>query len=303
MKCFSYNIQNTASYRHTPPDYEYTMTVNPNLATLMRVIEDHQDKMPEGEYLAAMNALGALHRVAPAPAPPAAGLSANRAPIGPIPSGSYTASAPLFGGDASANPNSYSNLIALMGLYGYNTWIRITRMIPEHRQMTANQWVALTQDEQNHLNRLAAQKIVESNEITFRNPAPSACPFIARHAVGPWSFDMEWSTWTCVCGYHGKTKNWKKHEESERHQDWAQDRVVPRRTIETMKARIAQDEKGEIMRFNQPLTGGIRYFKVTQDRNEWTHPEFYLGIHREKNGNGSWFVHNREDWPHRFVTD
>jgi hypothetical protein len=40
------------------------MSVNQNLATLMRVIEDAQDKMPEGEYLAAMNALGALHRVA-----------------------------------------------------------------------------------------------------------------------------------------------------------------------------------------------------------------------------------------------
>jgi hypothetical protein len=39
----------------------------------MRVIEDAQSKIPEGEYLAAMNALGALHRVvvvpAPAPAP------------------------------------------------------------------------------------------------------------------------------------------------------------------------------------------------------------------------------------------
>ena len=40
------------------------MSVNENLETLMRVIEDSQDKMPEGEYLAAMNALGALHRVA-----------------------------------------------------------------------------------------------------------------------------------------------------------------------------------------------------------------------------------------------
>ncbi|MEI7801954.1 MAG: hypothetical protein WCI97_04870 [Bacteroidota bacterium] len=43
------------------------MTVNPNLATLMRVIEDQQDKMPEGEYLQAMNALGALHRTVAAP--------------------------------------------------------------------------------------------------------------------------------------------------------------------------------------------------------------------------------------------
>ena len=33
------------------------MTVNPNLATLMHVIEKNQDKMTEGEYLEAMNAL------------------------------------------------------------------------------------------------------------------------------------------------------------------------------------------------------------------------------------------------------
>jgi hypothetical protein len=40
------------------------MTVNPNLATLMRVIEDQQHKMSEGEYLEAMNALGTLHSAA-----------------------------------------------------------------------------------------------------------------------------------------------------------------------------------------------------------------------------------------------
>ena len=43
------------------------MTVNPNLATLMRVIENQQDKMPEGEYLQAMDALGALHRTVAIP--------------------------------------------------------------------------------------------------------------------------------------------------------------------------------------------------------------------------------------------
>lgn len=42
--------------------------VNPKLATLMRVIEDNQAKMTEGEYLEAMNALGALHREIPAAA-------------------------------------------------------------------------------------------------------------------------------------------------------------------------------------------------------------------------------------------
>jgi len=47
------------------------MTVNPDLATLMRVIDENQDKMTEGEYLEAMNALCSLHRVATSAPPPA----------------------------------------------------------------------------------------------------------------------------------------------------------------------------------------------------------------------------------------
>lgn len=274
------------------------MSVNPNLAALMRVIEENQDKMPEGEYLEAMNALGALHREIPQPQPQQAPPALAAPPVGPPPS--YAASVPLFGG-ASANPNSHSNLIALMGLYGYNTWIRVTRMIPEHRGMTAVQWVALTQEQQNSLNCQATLKIVESYELEHRNPDPKICPFIARHAVGPWTYGGERSTWTCACGYNGKSKNWKKHEESERHKDWAQHRIVPRRTIELMKSRITQDERGEILRFNQPLTGGIRYFLVSQERNEWTNPEFYSEIHRTKNGNGGWFVHHRDDSAHYCV--
>jgi len=269
----------------THPTTNSEMAVHPDLATLMRVIEDQQDKMPEGEYLAAMNALGALHRVAPAPPPPPA----------------YLAPAPLFGGGANAsNPNSYSNLIAMMGQYGYNTWSRVTRMLPEHSQMTAVDWVALAQEEQNILNVQATHAMVKHYEIEFRNPDPSVCPFIARHAVGPWSYGCEHSTWTCACGYTGKSKHWKKHEESERHKDWAQHRILPKRTIELMKTRIQQDKQGILMRFNQPLTGGIRYFQVTQERNEWTHPEIYDLIHREKNGNGGWFVHQREDWTHHY---
>ena len=50
------------------------MAVNPNLATLMRVIEENQDKMTEGEYLDAMNALCALHRAATSVVAPATAL-------------------------------------------------------------------------------------------------------------------------------------------------------------------------------------------------------------------------------------
>ena len=68
-----------------------TMSVNPNLATLMRVIEENQDKMTEGEYLDAMNALCALHRaatsvvVAPAAAAPALPPSSVWDDLPPLP--------------------------------------------------------------------------------------------------------------------------------------------------------------------------------------------------------------------------
>jgi hypothetical protein len=55
--------------------------VNPKLETLMRVIEDNQDKMTEGEYLEAMNALGGLYRDATSSA--AGGNSANIHPPPP----------------------------------------------------------------------------------------------------------------------------------------------------------------------------------------------------------------------------
>lgn len=37
------------------------MSVNPNLETLMNLVDELQDKMPEGKYLEAMNALRDLH--------------------------------------------------------------------------------------------------------------------------------------------------------------------------------------------------------------------------------------------------
>jgi hypothetical protein len=58
-----------------------SMSVNPNLATLMRVIEENQDKMTDGEYLDAMNALCALHRAATSVvAAPAAAAAASPIP-------------------------------------------------------------------------------------------------------------------------------------------------------------------------------------------------------------------------------
>ena len=248
------------------------MAVNPNLATLMRVIEEYQDKMPEGEYLQAMNALGALHRAASAVAvapPPLA----ERA-IG-IPAAIPAVPVNLFAGVQSL----------FRGHDDYELWSRVTRVL---RHINPNSWLSMSQEEQNELNRLATRKIAEKHERTYRNPFPSTCPFIARHAVGPWS---QTQTWTCVCGYSGKPKNWQKHEKSARHQDWAQHRIVPERTVKTMRQQIEKDERGSLIQFIRPLSGGFRYYPVYQERNEWTNPELYPETLRLNNGQEGWFVY------------
>ena len=276
LKCFSYNIWNTAN----PAITNTTMTVNPNLAALMRVIEDNQDKMPEGEYLEAMNALGALHREIPAAAAPPP---------------SYAASVPLFAAERRA--------VAVPGMENpveQAAWYRVTNEHPEHIGITAGDWMELSCEYRNRIVREATEVVVDRLELNCRNPEPEECPFIARHAVGTWR--MAAGVWECVCGYKGFCRNWQKHEQSERHQDWAKHRTVSRRKIESMKRDIQRDEEGQLCRF-KPLSqrdlGGIRCFITRQERNEWTHPELYTEFHRSpmpmptSNGVAKWFVHPR----------
>jgi hypothetical protein len=259
------------------------MTVNPNLTALMRVIDDNQCNMPEGEYLEAMNALGALHREIQeaAPAVPAAGGHA-----GPPPS--YAASAPLFQFDSIRLPPG-------MGSIEHAAWNRVKHNHPDHFGISAEDWMEIPRDDRYRFLREATEMSVNRFEQSCHNPDPEECPFIARHAVGMWHATHY--LWECVCGYKGLSKNWKKHEESERHQDWAKHRTVSRRKIENMKKRILRDEAGEMFRFN-PLSpadlGGIRCFIVRQEKNEWTHPELYTEFHRSADPNGKWFVHHRE---------
>lgn len=276
------------------------MAVNPNLAALMRVIEDNQDKMPEGEYLEAMNALGALHREIPAPvaAPMAAvmlpmGGGVAASPVGPPPS--YAASVPMFQFNVVGLPPGMDRI-------EHSAWIRVKHDHPEYFGISAEDWMEFPQADRNRLLREATEMSVNRFELECRNPEPQECPFIARHAVGTWHTTRY--MWECVCGYKGLCRNWQKHEQSERHQDWAKHRTVSRRRIENMKRQILRDEAGELFRF-KPLSaverGGIRCFIVRQEKNEWTHPEFYDEIHRSANPNGKWFVHNREHWARVYV--
>lgn len=270
------------------------MAVNPKLETLMRVIEDNQDKMTEGEYLEAMNALAALHIEVPAHS--AAAAAASRHPPPP----SYSESAHLFaGGGAVAGVEERVDRAA---------WCRVTNEHPDHFGITYSIWMELPQEERDVILREATECVVNQLERHWTNPEPEVCPFIARHAVGSWRIGGGGGglygdqIWECVCGYTGKTKHWQKHEESERHQNWAKHRTVSRRIIAKMKKEVEKNERGELCRYKpQSRTefGGIRYFPISQERNEWTHPELYADPARRNptptaDGIGmTWFVHPR----------
>lgn len=279
------------------------MSVNPNLAALMRVIEDHQDKMPEGEYLEAMNALGALHRdqqqQQQQPLLPLG--AAPPIPVGPPPS--YTASAHLF----AAAPEMAGNITE------QRAWRRVkfTHPDPQWSTISPQDWIALSHDTRYELLRNATEHYVTKLEYEFCNPDPEVCPFVARHSVGLWSLndadEYGDACWECVCGYKGKTKNWEKHETSERHRDWAKHRTVSRRKIEKMKEKIRDNEGGDLIRYDGAYSGasvgaypgGIRFYPNSQERNEWTHPEMFPPTSSQSGGGSSgssgsvWTVHPR----------
>jgi len=254
------------------------MSVNLNLATLMRVIEDAQDKMPEGEYLAAMNALGALHRVVDVPGPvpgPGPGPAAAAA-AAPVARGGGRGGGVLFGGEAVARSGGDGvpvrvNWRDIMGEESYNVWCKVKFKLAAYKDLSGEAWMGLTQEEQNDLNRRSVEAFVEMCKKKFSNPDRSVIPFISRHSVGAWGCGEEHSTcmWTCVCGYRGKSEHWKKHELSERHQAWAAHRTVSRRTVAAMRKQVERDEAGQFAKFLAPLTGGIRFRTTLQDVNEW----------------------------------
>ncbi len=268
--------------------------VNPKLATLMRVIEDNQDKMTEGEYLEAMNALCALHRESTS-------IDAHsRAQQAPVDAAQQAQSFSLFAHQPEIAPGmSQAERVA---------WMRVTKCHPDPQcnRITSQEWLETEYRVRYRMVREATEQSVAKREQLFTNPDPSVCTFIARHAVGHWSMATDDDCWVCVCGYSGKTKNWKKHAESERHQDWAKHRTVGRRQIEKMKCYIRDDEAGDLVSF-APYPGGIRYYPVTQEKNEWTHPELYVGIHTQPipastpDGTERWFVHRRNTRAREYV--
>jgi len=286
------------------------MAVNPNLAALMRVIEENQQKMTEGEYLEAMNALGALHRDVQF-------LQPQQQQHVPIHRNPQAAAAPLFAGQ---------HIPEVMGgnITELRAWERVKNYHPDpfHNRIRAEEWMMLAYETRYRLLREATEHFVNKKEPLHRTPEPSLYPFVTRHAVGLWSDEDNGNkNWECVCGYLGKVKHWKKHEQSERHQAWATHRIVSRRKIQRMKAYINDDEVGNFVRFASYAPnpaglypGGIRFYTVWQDKNEWTHPELFAEFHRspipvfhlDECGNvgettTTWFVHRRNIWARAYV--
>ena len=130
--------------------------VNPKLETLMRVIEDNQDKMTEGEYLEAMNALAALHREVPVHAAAAGGGAA--AFHGPALPPSYSESAHLF---AAAGVEERVDRAA---------WYRVSNEHPEHVGLTYSIWTELPQQERDMMLREATECVVNQLERHWINP-------------------------------------------------------------------------------------------------------------------------------------
>jgi hypothetical protein len=255
-------------------------TVNPDLAALMRVIEDNQSKMPEGEYLVAMNALGALHRVEEENKI-RGGAAAAVARRQPPPS--YRESVHLFAEQPQRN----------VGEVDYQAWLRVTRELPAYSGVTLDQWMSFQEQDRIQLLREATEKIAATFEIQHRNPNPTVCSFISRHSVGPWRFGTDDASWTCVCGYSGKSKHWKKHEDSERHRTWAVNRIVPPRTHAKMKGTIQDDCVGHLVRLHPTCANrrGVRCFLAHQDENEWTSPELFpYAVRKAREDDGTWDV-------------
>jgi|LauGreDrversion4_2_1035121.scaffolds.fasta_scaffold00707_14 hypothetical protein len=287
--------------------------VNPNLESLMRVIEENQGKMSEGEYLEAMNALCALHREHEQHRQQQQARAPPPAVVGPIPIGrppSYAASMHLFASSVRVLPPGMEG-----NLTEQRAWERVKNYHPDpfQNRISAEEWMLLTYESRFRLVREATEHYASKQESLRCTPDPKVCPFITRHAVGMWTMEDQGETnWECVCGYTGKVKNWKKHEQSERHQEWARHRTVSRRKILKMKTMINDDEAGNLIRFAcyapNPAglyPGGIRIYTVWQDKNEWTNPEMFDDIHRSpiprEDGTGTWFVHPRNIWARQYV--
>lgn len=225
----------------------HIMSVNPQLATLMGLIDELQEQMPEGKYLEAMNALAVLHGVCPIPPPP---------PVAFVPPEGGV----ILTQEEQARHRRIEHAIreynfklpaVLMALEEGHLWKIVVEewnkeqnppieeeQLPRswHRNPRWRTdphvpeievwWMSRPAEQKKRLIKNALRKEYEVDVDRHKrntNPAQEVCPFVSRHAIGAWgnpNTDPR-AKWNCVCGsVNILVKNWRQHEVSEKHVKW-----------------------------------------------------------------------------------
>jgi len=263
-------------------------TVNPNLQTLMSLVDELQEQMPEGKYLEAMNALRDLHegRVRPAPWV----VPAGRVQLTNDEYNQY---------EAMQRRRRLAVIPEVLTAYRRITALRVACATVAGIE-SEEQWVTYTGDRdpiiKNALTVMYELEIKAYNRA--KNPKAIHCPFMARNADGKWykpnlalvdSGGHDRCRWDCLCGSKNiLCKNWRQHEVSDKHTTWvAGGRQVTKTKTKMMKEKVSGEGIGNEGNhgnhyteelFGQRINWVQHYHKCRpQNRNEWTNPSLFAG--------------------------
>ena len=258
------------------------MSVNPQLATLMGLIDELQDQMPEGKYLEAMNALRDLHGGVVRQRNP----QMDQNPMVAPPRGMVRLTQEESELYTALEERRRQQTIPATQL-AYETRSSIRRACDD-RGVTYMDWMAMTYEDKFEIIKTALEFEYEDRwERRQSNPDPRECTWVARHAVGEWgSTHSNRGRWSCVCGSKNiLSKKWQTHEQSEKHQHWVRTgRQVTKHLQKRMK------ESYDMMRRHQDTLLGFHSHALVpkscmpQTKNEWTHPELFpdpLAVYEE----------------------
>lgn len=244
------------------------MSVNPNLATLMGLIDELQDAMPEGKYLEAMNALRDLHagrwgvqHAMPQPQPPVRQpfvVPAGRVELTDAERIRHERITMRRGREDRDLPEMIQalgstnlwNIVCREWNKEQNPPLTATELLSSHPRYARNArhnistetwWLARTAEQKIaiiHEELLATYKRYKDVYEEGKNPSLEVCPFISRHSVGKWEDPDKnpRAKWNCVCGsVNLLAKNWEAHKHSDKHRKWHEE---GRKITDTIKKKM-----------------------------------------------------------------
>ena len=271
--------------------------VNPYLQTLMSLVDDLQDQMPEGKYLEAMNALRDLHSGKKPPPPPFV-LPAGHVRLTDAEHNEWSAM-------AFRRDQCRQQIPAVLLEYRRNKHLRDvweSLCVTDAQTPTKEElWVITREDRTPVIKRaltlMAEEQIKEYNRN--KNPKAIHCPFMARNADGKWykpnlalvdANGYDRCRWDCLCGSKNiLCKNWRQHEVSDKHQTWEHG---GRQVTKTKKRMMFDKVEGRgkpniwgnhenhyVVELLGQTISWIQHYhtKYPQNRNEWTNPEIFTG--------------------------